>query len=126
MVVPRFGQKRVLHALAIAAGLSAQVPTAAADDGPHTFDGKRSIGTIHLTVVYLVPKDRTPLPDWRERVDYFMKRIDAFHRRESAGKSRLSIQVHPEPLIVAKTAEEVRGKTRIKRSIIRWKRRGRP
>ena len=63
--------------------------------GSRTFDGKHDHQTIDLTVVYLVPKDRTPLPDWRERVDYFMKRIEAFHRRESAGRSTLHIQVHP-------------------------------
>jgi len=80
-------------------------------DAPHTFDGKHEIGTIDLSVVYLVPEDRTPLADWRERVDYFMKRIEAFHRRESSGKSTLRIRVHPEPLVTKETAERLRGKS---------------
>ena len=78
-------------------------------DAPHTFDGKHDISLIDLTVVYLVPSDREPLPDWRDRVDYYMKRIDAFHTRESSGASKLNLLVHPTPLIVARTAEEIRG-----------------
>jgi hypothetical protein len=109
MVVPRFGKQTVLCALAVVAGFWAGLPSAAAGEVPHSFDGQFSIGTIHLTVVYLVPKDRAPLTDWRERVDYYMKRIDAFQRRESGGTSRLLIQVHPEPLMVDKTAEVIRG-----------------
>jgi hypothetical protein len=85
------------------------VPGAEAAGGSRTFDGKHDISTIDLTVVYFVPKDRTPLPDWRERVDYFMKRIDAFHRRESAGRSTLHILVHPRPLIVDRTSTKIRG-----------------
>jgi hypothetical protein len=38
-----------------------------------------------------------------------MKRIDAFQRRESGGRSRLMIHVHPEPLVVDQTAEAIRG-----------------
>ena len=109
MVGSQLGRHRLVHALILIVGVSVRVPSAAADDGPHTFDGENPIGTINLSVVYLVPKDRTPLLDWRERVDYFMRRIDPFHRRESGGKSKLAIHVHPEPLIVNKTAREVRG-----------------
>jgi hypothetical protein len=76
---------------------------------PHTFDGKHDISTIDLTVVYFVPKDRTPLPDWRERVDYYVDRITKFHTRESGGTSTLKVHVHPEPLIPDKTAEQIRG-----------------
>ena len=60
----------------IASFLLLATSTALGADGPTTFDGKHDISTIELTVVYLVPKDRTPLPDWRERVDYYMERID--------------------------------------------------
>jgi Tol biopolymer transport system component len=78
-------------------------------DPPHTFDGRYDITNIDLTVAYLVPKDRKALVDWRERVDYFMGRIAAFHRRESGGRSTLRIQVHPEPLLARRTSEEIRG-----------------
>lgn len=94
MVVPWSQAGGILVVLAVVAVSWSGVPIAEADDGPHTFDGRHDIGTIDLTVVYLVPKDRTPLTDWRERIDYFTSRIEAFHRRESAGKSRLVFQVH--------------------------------
>ena len=65
MVVPQIGKHRVLYGLAVV-GFSVRIPVAAADgNNPHTFDGKHPIGTINLTVVYLVPKDQTPLADWR-------------------------------------------------------------
>ena len=98
----------MIRSLIACAALST-LPTITAD-APHTFDGKHEITTIDLTVVYLVPKDREPLSDWRDRVDYYTKRIDAFHARESSGASKLKIVVHPTPLIVAKTTEEIRGK----------------
>ena len=85
------------------------VPLARAD-APHTFDGKHDITTIDLTVVYLMPKDRMAMADWKERVDYYTKRIEAFHARESAGKSTLKIHTHPEPMVVGQSAEELRGK----------------
>jgi Tol biopolymer transport system component len=78
-------------------------------DPPHTADGRYEITAIDLTVVYLVPKDRRPLADWRERVDYFMRRIAAFHRRESGGKSALRIHVQPKPLVTAQTSGQIRG-----------------
>ncbi len=94
---------------ALVSGFAASTAGEAAAGGSRTFDGKHDISTIDLTVVYFVPKDRTPLPDWRERVDYFMKRIEAFHRRESAGRSTLHILVHPRPLIIDRTSTEIRG-----------------
>jgi hypothetical protein len=78
--------------------------------GPaHTFDGRYDISKIDLTVVYLVPKDRQPLVDWRERLDYFMKRIASFHRRESGGRSVLQIHVQQKPVVAAHNAREIRG-----------------
>jgi hypothetical protein len=103
----------------------------AAGRPPHTFDGKYEIAKIDLTVVYLVPRDRNPLVDWRDRVDYFIKRIRAFHHRESAGLSELEVCVHARPLIVLKTSREIRGdnadqtfenSTSEARSALRWPR----
>ena len=86
-------------------------PRTESGDAPHTFDGRYEIGTIDLTIVYLVPKDRRPLVDWRERVDYFAKRLVLFHNRESGGRSTLRVHVHPEPLTVQETARTIRGKS---------------
>jgi hypothetical protein len=47
-----------------------------------TWDGRHSIKEIDLRFVYFVPKDRTPLPDWKDRVNYFAQRLMAFHLRE--------------------------------------------
>jgi hypothetical protein len=107
-------RRRAGVAMAVAllglSGTAAEPPKTDKGSRPHTFDGRYDITTIDLTVVYLVPKDRRPLDDWRERVDYFMKRIAAFHERESAGCSRLRIRVHSEPLIAEQSADQIRGK----------------
>jgi len=55
------------------------LPFAAAEEALRTFDGKYPINSIHVTVVYFVPSDRTPLPDWQERVRYFCRRLEQFH-----------------------------------------------
>jgi hypothetical protein len=74
----------------------------------HTFDGKYDISTIQLTAVYYVPKDRTPLPDWQERVNYFLHRLEAFHRRELDTQSALRISAPAEPFLSTKSVEELR------------------
>ena len=51
------------------AGVAAGQPKTDEGNRPHTFDGRHDISKIDLTVVYLVPKDRRPLDDWRERVE---------------------------------------------------------
>lgn len=88
---------------------------ARADDNPgqaplRTFDGKHSIQSIQVAAVYYVPEDRKPLPDWRERVEYFTRRIEAFHRRELSGLSDLRVAVHAEPLRSKHASEHFRGK----------------
>lgn len=71
-----------------------------------TWDAKHDTSKIEVTVVYLVPADRQPLRDWRERVDYFCRRIEQFHAREFGGQSTLKTVVHGEPLVSRlKTAE---------------------
>jgi Tol biopolymer transport system component len=85
-------------------------PRTESGDAPHTFDGRYDISKIDLTVVYLLPTDRHPLVDWRERVDYFMNRIAAFHDRESGGRSALRIHVEPKPVVAACDAQHLRGK----------------
>lgn len=66
---------------------------------PTTFDGKHDISTVNLTVVYFVPKDRKPLPDWKDRVEYYASRIAAFHHRELGGISKIKPAIHPVPLV---------------------------
>jgi len=76
--------------------------------GPKTWDGRHPIDKIEVTVVYFVPKDRTPLPDWRERVDYYARRIEAFHAREFDGQSVLATKVQGEPFRSGSTTAELR------------------
>ncbi len=73
-----------------------------------TWDGKYDTDNIDLTIVYFVPSDRTPLPDWRERVDYYRRRIELFHAREFQGQSTLKTFVHPEPLVSESTTAQLR------------------
>lgn len=81
-------------------------PTLAAK--PTTYDGKHDLTTINLTVVYFVPKDRTPLPDWKERVDYYVRRVSAFHTRELDGISTIKANVLPQPVVTELLAADFR------------------
>src|SRR5687768_17960067 len=73
-----------------------------------TWDGRHAIDRMEVTVVYFVPRDRTPLPDWRERVDYYCRRIEKFHEREFQGQSKLKTRVQPSPFRSARTTEQLR------------------
>ena len=88
--------------MALACLMMAIPASASAADGEQasgltTWDGRHSIDTIRATVVYFVPSDRQPLPDWRERVEWLCERVRRFHHREFAGRSRLVTRIHPEP-----------------------------
>ncbi len=74
-----------------------------------TWDGKHSIEKIDVTVVYFVPRDREPLPDWKERVSYFCRRIERFHEREFQGQSVMKTAMRPEPFRSARSTEQLRG-----------------
>ena len=73
-----------------------------------TWDGKHSIDKIEVTVVYFLPRDRSPLPDWKERVSYFCRRIEQFHQREYDGQSTLKTVQRSEPFRSARTTEQLR------------------
>jgi hypothetical protein len=73
-----------------------------------TFDGKHDIRRIDATVVYFVPRDRTPLPDWKDRVGYFCRRIERFHDREFQGQSKLVAKMVDQPLRSDRTSAELR------------------
>jgi len=86
----------VILQLGLLPALLASAPTSDSPD-LKTWDGRHSIRAIDVTVVYFVPRDRRPLPDWRERVDYFARRIERFHEREFNGQSKLTARVRDEP-----------------------------
>ncbi|QEG40493.1 hypothetical protein [Roseimaritima ulvae] len=73
-----------------------------------TFDGRHDTSLIDVTVVYFVPSDRAALPDWRERLDYFSRRIERFHQREFGSQSTMKATVHAEPLVSEFTTAELR------------------
>lgn len=73
-----------------------------------TWDGKHSIEKIDVTVVYFVPKDREPLPDWKERVGYFCRRIERFHEREFQGQSVMKAVMRPELFRSARSTDQLR------------------
>jgi hypothetical protein len=82
--------------------------SAAARGEVKTWDGKHSIEKIEVTAVYFVPRDRQPLADWKERLDYYCRRLEAFHAREFQGQSSLKTIVRPEPHRSARTTEQLR------------------
>jgi len=73
-----------------------------------TFDGKHDIRRIQVMVVYFVPRDRTPLSDWEERVRYFCRRIERFHARELQGQSKLVTTIHKQPFRSEHSSKELR------------------
>ncbi|MBI3467083.1 MAG: hypothetical protein HY000_29055 [Planctomycetes bacterium] len=85
-----------------------QAACVAAADLLKTWDGRHSIERIDVTVVYFVPRDRDPLPDWKDRVQYFCRRIERFHRREFGEQSVLATRIRPEPFRSAKATGELR------------------
>ena len=71
--------------------------------GVHTLGSTDSIDRIGVEVVYYLPKDRSPLPDWKERIDYLMQRAQKFHRREFTGQSDFVYDIYPEPFVASAT-----------------------
>ncbi len=76
--------------------------------GTKTWDGNHPTSSIEVTLVYFVPVDRKPLPDWKERIGYYRRRIELFHTREFQGQSKLKTVLHPMPLISQLTTAELR------------------
>lgn len=93
--------------LLLAAG-TALLQTPAQANGLKTWDGKHSIDRIDVTVVYFVPRDRQPLADWRDRVDYFCRRLTRFHEREFGGQSVVEMKPLPEPFRSARSTAQLR------------------
>lgn len=91
-----------LSAFIVAAGQSARSAEL------KTWDGRHDISHIEVTIAYFVPRDRRPLPDWQDRVNYFAKRIEQFHAREFQGQSTLKAKVLGEPFESARTTEQLR------------------
>lgn len=89
----------------LAAMLATDLP---ASESLRTYDGKHDISHIRVTVVYFVPRDRTPLPDWEDRVAYFCRKIERFHERELQGQSSLKTITHPRPFISDKDCAALR------------------
>lgn len=80
----------------------------AAAEGIRTWDGRHDISKIEVTLAYFVPSDRTPLPDWHDRLHYFAHRIERFHAREFDGQSTLKANILDEPFTSARTTEQLR------------------
>ncbi len=94
--------------VALAAFTSLSLAASGAIAGTVTWDGRHSTEAIEVTVVYFVPSDGTPLVDWRDRVDYFCRRIEQFHAREFHGQSTLTTNVINEPMISESTTAQLR------------------
>lgn len=77
-------------------------------EGLKTWDGRHSIDKIAVSMVYFVPKDREPLKDWKERLDYYARRVETFHAREFGDQSTLKVEVRPEPLVSEKETAALR------------------
>lgn len=67
-----------------------------------------SLDDIVVTMVYFVPRDRQPVPDWRQRFAYYSARIIAFHHRELGGRSRLRTEIADAPFQSRQSSAELR------------------
>lgn len=76
--------------------------------GVKTWDGRHSLDQIDVTLVYFVPSDVQPLVDWRDRVDYFARRLELFHEREFTGQSTLKANVLERPFVSKSNTAELR------------------
>ena len=95
----------ILSAIVI---LAAALSCSHSHAGLKTWDGKHSIDQIEVSVVYFVPRDRVPLADWKDRVNYFCRRIERFHEREFHTQSKLTTVMHPEPFRSARSMSQLR------------------
>jgi hypothetical protein len=73
-----------------------------------TWDGRYPIDQIEVTMIYFIPKDRQPLADWKEKLDYYAKRIEQFHQREFQGQSKLTVKVREDVFASKLSTEQLR------------------
>lgn len=73
-----------------------------------TWDGAHSIARVQVQMEYFVPSDGEPLSDWRERLEYFAKRMQLFHQREFGGQSELQVVIGDQPVISTRAAATLR------------------
>lgn len=92
----------------VAIMLVLMAPAAAISADMKTWDGRHSIEEIGVTMVYFVPADRTPLPDWKQRLEYFANRIETFHAREYDGQSTLQVTIRQKPFVSKRTTAKLR------------------
>lgn len=74
--------------------------------GMHCVDSTDSIANIDVQAVYYIASDASPLSDWRERVEYHLKRAQKFHEREFAGQSTFHYTLMAQPFIASVTSGE--------------------
>jgi hypothetical protein len=74
----------------------------------HTYGGSDNIIRVEVVEVYFLPKGRIAVPDWHDRLEYYARRVEAFHRREFGGQSQMKVTVWPEPFISDMTPEQIR------------------
>jgi len=73
----------------------------------HGFGVADSIGQVEVGVAYYLPRGRIPLPDWRERVEYHMKRAQSFHHREFGKQSKLTYRILEDPFVASASRDEM-------------------
>jgi len=71
----------------------------------HVYGATDTITRVEVGVAYYLPRGRAPLPDWRDRVEYHMKRVQSFHHREFGKQSKLTYHILPEPFIASVARE---------------------
>ncbi|MBD3268311.1 hypothetical protein GF373_16720 [bacterium] len=76
-------------------------------DSIHVYGASDSIQLVDVQTVYFLTKERNPLPDWEDRIEYFMQRVRKFHAREFTGQSKLQYTLHPKPFVSTNTHAEL-------------------
>lgn len=68
-----------------------------ATPGLRAVGGSHDISRIRLIGIYYLPPGRKAIPDWQERISYYLSRAAKFHARELTGQSRIEWEVRPTP-----------------------------
>ena len=78
---------------------------------PHLYqDPTRSLERIHVAVWYVVPQDNreSQIENWKEVVKENLEKLQAFHENQFQGRSHITYEISPEPILVSQQGLLVR------------------
>ena len=65
---------------------------------------------LKIYAFYLVPKDRVPVADWKQKIDTLLNRVKTFHESQLKGSSVITYEIYDQPIIGSFTTQGYRDK----------------